>query len=493
MYCNSDSNYKKIDMETDILQKYSISATDYEIRTENLNGRQHIVVPVIMIKEGVHHGSGGPILHRSEGLSQNIQSWNGIPVTIGHPESEGNNVSAQSPEILEQFSVGRIFNARFEDDSVRAEAWLDVQRMTAMSPLALEYIKEKRALDVSVGVFSNSDPTEGEWQGETYEAVALDYRPDHLALLPGERGACSWNDGCGIRVNKEGGKVDLLKTLKELNQKGFAVAPINNEEGFQEISQLLQSALNAMDTNTKYFYLEEVFANEFVYRVRDADGGSNLYRRGYAVNNGAVALAETPSEVRKKVDYVTMQMRRTKKPIINDENKGGKMTKVATPCCEAKVDALIANASTRWKAEDREWLLAQEATVIDKFSPMELKPEEIQANSEEVLDTFKSTLKTVEDYTALMPEAMKAQVEKGVTLYTEQRESLVKTIIDNTDEGTWTEEGLKAMNDGTLQSISKSIKVPTDYSGQAASGTVNKAGKKGEVAPMLPAGVGDKS
>jgi len=312
--------------------------------------------------------------------------------------------------------------------------------------------------------------------------------------LPGERGACSWNDGCGIRVNTEGGSMnDLLKTLKEVNQKGFALAPINNEEGFQQISQLLQSALDAMDTNTKYFYLEEVFANDFVYRVRDADGGSNLYRRGYSVNNGQIELAESPSEVRKKVDYVTMQMRRTKSPSINSQKKEevNMSESSKTPCCEAKVDALIANTSTRWKAEDREWLLAQEASVIEKLSPMELKPEEIQANSEEAITTFKETLKTIEDYTALMPEGMKAQVDNGVKLYKEHRAGLVKSILDNTAEGVWTEEALTAMDDGTLESISKSVKAPVDYSGQAGGGAP-KGDSKG-VKPMLPPGVEAKS
>lgn len=475
-------------METQTIQKYSINAVDYEIRTEMLNGRQHIVVPVVMIKEGVHHGSGGPILHRSEDLAQNVQSWNGIPVTIGHPQSEGENVSANNPAIAEQYTVGQIYNAHFEDDSVKAEAWLDVQRIAALSPLALEYIKERSPLDVSVGVFSNSQATEGEWQGETYEAIALDYRPDHLALLPGERGACSWNDGCGIRNNQEGGIMEgLLKTLKEVNQQGFSISPINNEEGFQQISQLLQSALNGMDTNTKYFYLEEVFADDFVYRVRDADGGSNLFRRGYSVNNGQVELAETPSEVRKEVSYVTMQMRRTKKPNINSQKKEevNMSESSKTPCCEAKVDALIANASTRWKAEDKEWLLAQEASVIEKLSPMELAPEVIQANTEEVITTFKGTLKTVEDFTALMPEAIKAQVEAGVTAYAAKREALVKSIMENTEE-VWTEETLNAMADATLEGISKSIKKPVDYSGNA--GVAAPKGK-GEVAPLLPPGV----
>ena len=81
--------------------------------------------------------------------------------------------------------------------------------------------------------------------------------------------------------------------------------------------------------------------------------------------------------------------------------------------------------------------MAQEASVIEKLSPMELKPEEIQANSEEVITTFKSTLKTIEDYTALMPEEMKAQVEAGVAAYAAKREALVQSILDNTED-VWT-------------------------------------------------------
>ena len=162
-----------------------------------------------------------------------------------------------------------------------------------------------------------------------------------------------------------------------------------------------------------------------------------------------------------------------------------------TPCCEGKVDALIANASTRWKADDKEWLMVQEASVIEKLSPMELAPEVIQANSVEVIDTFKQTLKTVEDYTALMPEEMKAQVTAGVAAYAAKREALVKGILENTED-VWTEETLGTMADATLEGISKSIKVPVDYSGQAGSGST-KGEDKSAVAPMLPPGVGEKS
>jgi len=464
---------------------HAIVANNYRIREETVNGRRHLIVPVVMMKEGVHNGSHGPIFHREEELSRNVESWNGIPVTISHPAENGQNVTANSPTVLEANTVGRIFNAHYTD-GLKAEAWLDLERLSQVSPMALAYIRQNRPLDVSVGVFSDSVSAEGEWNGETYESTASNYRPDHLALLPGEQGACSWNDGCGIRVNKKGVEMpeDLLQSFKELSRKGYAISLISNEEGYREVSQLLQSKLDALDTADRMYYLEEVYSDYCIYRVR-TEGGTTLYKRDYTINNGAATLAESPVEVRKSVSYVTMAMRRTK-PSINN-NKGGTMSKVTTPCCEAKVDALIANASLHWAAEDREYLLTLEATVLDKMVPKDApKVAPIEVNAEEVLSTFKGTLVTIEDYTNLMPEEMKAEVISGVAAYKANREALVKSIMDNSDKGTWTEETLEALEDGVLEGISKSVtKTPVDYSGN---GGVQDNAEQGE-APMLPAGV----
>jgi len=470
---------------------HSITANNYEIREETLDGRAQIVVPAVMMKEGVHNGSHGAIYHVPEELERFTASWDGIPVMIQHPEQDGVNVSANSPRVLET-AVGRIFNTTY-DDGLKAEVWIDVEKITSLDPQALAYIRQGRPLDVSVGVFTDEEPTQGEWNGESYGSIARNYRPDHLALLPGATGACSWADGCGIRNNQEGGEMNgLLKSFKDLASKGYAVSLINNEEGFREISNLLRSKLDAMDTNSRTYYLEEVFADEFIYQIRNGEGGSTLYKRGYSVENGEVTMDENLTEVRKSTSYVTMAMKRTKNNIETNE-KEDNMSETKKPCCEAKVDALIANKQTDWAAADREVLMTLEESVINKMIPKEIAPvvhsaQEIVEIGEEALTIFKDALKTVEDYAALMPEKMKAQFEAGMVLYTETRKATVQGIMDNTEKGAWKQETLEAMDDDTLASIAKTAKV-VDYSGQASGGTIKEKGVMANEDILFPADV----
>ena len=147
------------------------------------------------------------------------------------------------------------------------------------------------------------------------------------------------------------------------------------------------------------------------------------------------------------------------------------MSETKVPCCEDAIDKLIVNTATRFTSVDKEWLMTQERSVIDKLLPVE----PVQANKEdleiakEAVVVFKSTLKTIEDYTALMPEEMKANYEAGMKLYTDGREVIIKGIMDNSKE--FTEDELTTMDDSMLDKVAKLANVVVDYSGQSAGGT----------------------
>jgi hypothetical protein len=183
----------------------NVANKGYVIRQVSHQGRNHIVVPVVMMVEGVHSGSMGPLLHTADELGKYPASWNGIPVVINHPiDDEGNNISANSPDIIDsRVTVGRVYNAHMVDTKLMAEVYLDEARLTEVSPQALSAIMNGEPLEVSIGVFTDEDSVSGTWHEEQYNAVAINHRPDHLALLPGGTGACSWEDGCGIRVNQK--------------------------------------------------------------------------------------------------------------------------------------------------------------------------------------------------------------------------------------------------------------------------------------------------
>ncbi len=472
---------------------YNIQTENYTIREETLNGKPHMVVPVVMMVEGVHEGSNGPICHKAENMAQSAEAWNGVPVTISHPTIEENGkkifVTANSPEVLNTITVGHIFNTIYQG-GLKAEAWIDEESISTISPDALEHIRSGDPLDVSIGVFSETDDTEGEWHGEIFTSTAITYQPDHLALLPGEVGACSWDDGCGIRVNKKGGSMkDLFKTFKQLSQEGYVVSILNNEQGYRAIQSALQDKLQDLNTGDSYHYIEEVFDDYIVYSKWVDGSGETLYKQSYTRDNEEnIVFDGLASEVRKDVQYITLRKVRRTKPNINSNNKGGKMNDSKSLCCEDKVDRLIANKQTHWSASDREWLLEQDEGTIAKMSPMEPEKaeqsaDEIQANKDQVIADYNAGKKSIDDYTKGMPDVMKAEVEGGVKLYKKHRETLVKGIMDNAKD-VWEMETLEAMDDDTLENVSKSITKPVDYSAQGAGG--NGVAVDGEEAVEIP-------
>jgi len=166
-----------------------------------LDGKRHLVVPLVAMVQGVHHGSGGPALYLEEDFAEYVSSWNGVPLPVMHPSVNGEMMSANTPDVINNQSVGRFFNARIEDHKLKGEAWIDIEKAKAIAPEILEIINNNGKLQISTSHWSEDDFTPGVWNDEAYDAIVHNIRPDHIALLPGVEGACSWEDGCGIRAN----------------------------------------------------------------------------------------------------------------------------------------------------------------------------------------------------------------------------------------------------------------------------------------------------
>lgn len=198
--------------------KYSLnrSSTD-PVRTEEFEGRTHYVFPVVAVKEKVLNGE----LLPAEEIAEFVQSWNGVPVTIDHPrDAYGLPVVANSPETLEAYSVGRLFNVYYEDKRLKGELWIDEEKVKKVGEdaiKALDLLRSGGPLEVSTGYFAESEFAMGSFNGDAFEGIQHNLRPDHLALLPNDIGACSWEDGCGApRINSDQGGSKVKERLKEL-------------------------------------------------------------------------------------------------------------------------------------------------------------------------------------------------------------------------------------------------------------------------------------
>lgn len=186
---------------TKIMQT-AITANLSGLVKKKYNGKMYLVAPVVMLVPGVHNGSEGPALYLAEELEKFPESWNGIPVSLGHPKIGDNFVSCNYPEVMTDWCVGRVWNVAWEDNKLKGEVWIDIERIKELSPGALDMIQSGQPVDVSTGLWSDDELKPGTWNGDAYDAVVRNIRPDHLALLPNSEGACNWEDGCGIRANK---------------------------------------------------------------------------------------------------------------------------------------------------------------------------------------------------------------------------------------------------------------------------------------------------
>ena len=166
-------------------------------RRERVNGREYLVAPVSLLVPGVLSGSKGPLYYPPEEVARNVDDWEGMPLTIGHPRIAGQPVSAKHPSVTH---VGRVRAPSVRGQSLRAEGWFDVEAVRYEDLRLLQRLERGDRIEVSTGLYTTNEPAEpgASYKGRGYDFIAKDYRPDHLAILTDEQGACSLRDGCGV-------------------------------------------------------------------------------------------------------------------------------------------------------------------------------------------------------------------------------------------------------------------------------------------------------
>ena len=247
--CNNTSKMQKL---------YKIQSNIGAATFKKMNDKEHMVIPVTMIVEGVLNNA---LVATDEFIPH---AWNGRPVTVNHPQVNGEDVSANSPAVLEKFAIGQIFNARVDGKKLRAEIWINLELAEKLNHNELiKALKAGNKMEVSTGYFCFAEQTTGKINGNSYVEIHKDIKPDHLALLPNDIGACSIKDGAGtfnkrlsmkvneaIKVitnaltkNKEdgmGNKTEIIKELidnKHFDEKEIKALTAMSDEGLKALAE----------------------------------------------------------------------------------------------------------------------------------------------------------------------------------------------------------------------------------------------------------------
>ena len=194
----------------DILQIFKQNISPL-VRKVTKNNVEYLVIPmVMMLEQCVMNG----VLYLGDAVNASATEWNGRAVVIYHPKGDS-PISANNPETFVEQNVGVIFESRVEDKKLKADAWLEVNKLKNIDD-GIELIAKLEAnenIDVSTGMKIDGYKESGQFGGAEYTIVANQITPDHLAILIKEKGACSWIDGAGLVRNQE----EIALKNKELN------------------------------------------------------------------------------------------------------------------------------------------------------------------------------------------------------------------------------------------------------------------------------------
>lgn len=422
---------------------------------------------MVILTEGVHNGSEGAFYYPVDELSKTPVAWDHKPVVVYHPTMNGKGISACSPDVLNTQKVGIMLNTKFEGGRLKSEAWIDKSRVDLVDPRIMQAVANKEMMELSTGVFVDNDPTAGEWKGENYVGIARNLRPDHLALLPDQIGACSIKDGAGFLRNQAGSKPNLVINVlrKALRGMGF----VDNELSFSNIRDDLATALRKkFETdmnNGPWLYVEDVYSNFVIYSL-----GEKLYRLGYTSSDTGITLSdETPVEVVRVTEYRT----------ISGTFVGNRSQSKPTDPMNKKelVDSIIGLNSV-WKETHREQLMTfneeQLSTLQKALTPKTETPAPAANKAAETpapaaAPVANKTVVSVTDFIASAPKEIQDVLINGMETHNQAKAAAIKTLLANANNP-FTKEDLESRTLKDLQAMLRLAGAATpvaNYGGQA--------------------------
>jgi len=184
-------------MNTRVNVRVAVNAES--IRREQHNGREHIVVPSFTLPDGVVMNNG---LYPKEEIDKAYAGLEGTLAPLSHPMVDGDYVSARQPEAINAYHVGAWNrNVKRVGNRVAIEKWIDVEfaKNSESGRALLSAIDKGEPIHTSTGIFLDREMTPN---ADGYGWIARNMMFDHDAILIGETGAATPDDGVGMMVNK---------------------------------------------------------------------------------------------------------------------------------------------------------------------------------------------------------------------------------------------------------------------------------------------------
>ncbi|HFF1824776.1 TPA: hypothetical protein ACGEZE_005539 [Raoultella ornithinolytica] len=291
------------------------------IRRETYNGRDHLVLPSYTLPANVVMNGG---LYSASEIDAHYKGLEGTLAPLGHPQVNGQFVSAFSPEGINAGHIGAWNrNVKKSGNRIYLEKWVDVARAEESEGgrellervEAIERGDEVPPIHTSVAAFLDQLEPNEQQRATGVEWVAKIHSMDHDAILLHEVGAATPEQGVGLMVN-----ADMAQPLKA--NSGALVG-----ESYREREQRLDRAAKAKFApgSDEYAWIAD-FTDSQAVVIRNG-GKAEVY--GYSTEGGKITFDDTGTAVQRQESWVAVVANKLKslftpqeQPATNHQTEG---------------------------------------------------------------------------------------------------------------------------------------------------------------------------
>jgi len=348
-----------------VLQCLHLAVNKTLIRTELVNNRLHLVIPSYTLPDNVVMNGG--LYPRTE-IEANYKQLENTLAPLGHPVVNDVHVSATSPEAIAAFHVGAFNrNVQRRGNRVYVEKFVDVEYAANSEKgrqllQAVGYDAETQTLTptqtpihTSVAVYTAKELTPN---AEGYQWIARISKIDHDAILIGEPGAATPDQGVGMMVNA----ADAV-TLK-------TNAGVLSDDSYNNRQQ-------ALNEGARKRWGDDAW-------IMDFDNSKAIVRRedkepeaiGYTMTGGKVMFAEDGQAVKREESWVLNQLNRICQSLGLQVHSQTLKPETENPSPEA--DPMDKDELTAMLKEQAETLAAN---VAEALKPLGERLEKLETNA----------------------------------------------------------------------------------------------------------------
>jgi len=298
-------------MNTRVNVRVAVNAAS--IRREQHNGREHIVVPSFTLPDGVVMNNG---LYPKEEIDKAYAGLEGTLAPLSHPMVDGDYVSARQPEAINAYHVGAWNrNVQRVGNRVSIEKWIDVEfaKNSENGRALLEAIDKQEPIHTSTGIFLDREMTPN---ADGYGWIARNMQFDHDAILIGETGAATPEDGVGMMVNK----------TFVIN----SAIPVVNEDALddsygEKLAILSEAVKERFATSDSYAYVQDFDDRALIYVTPEGTYTIDYHYEGdnpILTGESKVVTVETSYKVKTNsmIEHVRSVLKyfstKTKQPVV---------------------------------------------------------------------------------------------------------------------------------------------------------------------------------